>query len=243
MPGRTGTDQRARAGPRSQPGRGTPAPSGRPGDGPDQTSVPVPNDWGYTSCPSGAGSNAVLPVNQYGPGGSRTGSKSVICPSAQVGTTTPAPPPPPPPSAGQVWAEVPLPPPVLAINPANAGITQLPSWFWVTGGGGPVTVTVEMGGYSVTATASPVEYQWGFGDGASALSTRAGAQAEPSVVHTYVGKGTYTVSLVVEYAGSYSFAGPAGAGSASLGVYWQPGAGASYSVQEVRSVLVPTGGH
>jgi PKD repeat protein len=131
---------------------------------------------------------------------------------------------------------------VLAIDPASAGITQLPSWFWVAGGGGPVSVTVEMGGYTVTATASPVEYQWGFGDGGGALSTRAGGQAFPSVAHTYVDKGTYTVSLAVEYAGSYSFAGPGGSGAASLGVYWQPRAGASYTVQEVRSVLVPTGG-
>ncbi len=221
-------------------GRGAPPP-GRPGDGPGQTSVPVPNAWGFASCPSGAGSNAVLPVNQYGPGGDRRSSKSVICPSAQTGTTASVPPPPPP-SAGQVWAEVPLPRLVLGINPAAAGITQLPSWFWVTGGGGPVTVTVEMGGYTVTAAASPVAYQWVFGDGTSALSNRAGALAGPSVTHTYVAKGTYTVALAVEYAGSYSFAGPGGAGSASLGVYWQPGAGTSYTVQEVRSVLVPTGG-
>ena len=84
-------------------------------------------------------------------------------------------------------------------------------------------------------------YQWDFGDGASATGASAGAEGEPSVTHTYVDKGTYSVGLAVEYAGSYHFAGPAGAGSASLGVYWQPPADTPYTVQEVRSVLLATG--
>jgi PKD repeat protein len=141
-----------------------------------------------------------------------------------------------------VWAEVPVPLAVLVIDPATTGITQLPSWFWVKGGGGPISVTVEMGAYTVTATASPVEYQWDFGDGTSAASSSAGTEAGPSVTHTYVDKGTYTVILGVEYAGSYTFAGPGGTGTASLGVYWQWRAGTPYTVQEVRSVLLPTGG-
>ena len=223
------------------PGTGTPGTTARtegPGGGPGQTSAPTPNDWGYASCPSGAGANVVLAVNQYGRGGRPTGSKSVICPAGQT-STTPAPPP--PPSAGQVWSDVPLPVPVPGINPATAGITQLASWFWVRGGGGPVSVTAEMGLYTVTATASPVAYQWEFGDGASAVSASAGGEGAPSVTHTYLEKGTYIVDLAVEYAGSYSFAGPAGAGSASLGSYWQPRVSTPYTVQEVRSVLLPPG--
>ena len=218
-----------------------PASSGQASDGPGQTPAPPPNDWGYLTCPSGAGSNAVLRARQYGPGGMATGSRSVICPSGQTASTSPPPPPPPPPTAGDVWAEVPLPAPVLAINPAAAGITQLASWFWVTGAGRPVTVAVNIDAYTVTATASPVAYQWTFGDGSSAASTSPGAEGEPSVTHTYVEKGTYSVSLAVEYAGSYTFAGPAGTGSSSLGVYWQLPVDTSYTVQEVRSVLVTTG--
>jgi hypothetical protein len=221
----------------------TPEPPGHAGGGSGGTSVPLPNDWGYTSCPSGAGSNVVLPVDRYGPGGQQTGSKSVICPAAQTGSTpTPPPPPPPPPSAGEVWAEVPLPAAAPGVNPATAGITQLASWFWVEGGDGPVTVTVEMGAYTVTATADPVEYRWEFGDGTSAASANAGSEGEPSVAHTYTEKGTYTVGLAVQYAGSYTFDGPAGTGSASLGTYWQPEVATPYTVQEVRSVLVPSGG-
>lgn len=221
------------------PGTTTPSTTVRSegaGGGPGQTSAPTPNDWGYASCPSGAGANAVLAVNQYGQGGRLTGSRSVICPAGQT-STTPAPPP--PPSAGQVWSDVPLPVPVPGINPGTAGITQLASWFWVKGGGGPVSVTAEMGLYTVSATASPVAYQWEFGDGTSAVSANAGGAGTPSVTHTYLEKGTYSVDLAVEYAGSYSFAGPAGAGSASLGSYWQPPVSTPYTVQEVRSVLLP----
>ncbi|MGO9660229.1 MAG: PKD domain-containing protein [Acidimicrobiales bacterium] len=216
--------------------------SGHASSGPGPTSAPPPNAWGYLTCPSGAGSNAELSARQYGPGGVPTGSRSVICPSGQTASTSPPPPPPPPPSAGDVWAEVPLPAPDLAINPAGAGVTQLASWFWVTGAGRSVTVAVTIGAYTVTATASPVAYQWSFGDGSSATSASAGGEGEPSVTHTYLEKGTYPVSLAVEYAGRYSFAGPAGTGSSSLGDYEQPPVNTSYTVQEVRSVLLTTGG-
>jgi hypothetical protein len=140
-----------------------------------------------------------------------------------------------------VWAEVPLPAPVFQVDPATVGITQLPSWYWATGAGEPVSVTATMGAYSVTATATAVAYQWDFGDGSSATSASAGGAAEPAAVHTYGEKGTYTVGLAVEYSGSYVFSGPGGSGSAALGEYWQGRVTAKYTVQEVRSVLLPEG--
>jgi hypothetical protein len=127
------------------------------------------------------------------------------------------------------------------MNPGTAGVTQLPSWFWVTGATGPVSVTTTVGAYTVTATAVPVAYRWDFGDGANAISDSPGDQGQPSVVHTYGAKGTYTVGLAVEYSGNYVFAGPGGAGSTALGDYWQPQVSTAYFVQEIRSVLVPSG--
>ena len=48
---------------------------------------------------------------------------------------------------------------------------------------------------------------------------RPGSESDPSVTHTYDYKGTYMVSLLVDYAGTYSFAGPGGTGTESLGNY------------------------
>jgi hypothetical protein len=140
-----------------------------------------------------------------------------------------------------VWAQVPLPVAAVGIDPGAAGITQLPSWFWVPGGAGPVSTTVSVGAYTVTATASPVAYRWDFGDGTSAMSDSPGRPGEPSAVHTYGEQGTYTVSVAVEYSGRYIFAGPEGTGSTVLGDYWQAAVTRPYVVQEVVSVLVPGG--
>ena len=204
--------------------------------------MPPPNAWGYTGCPGGGGSLNVIPVKQYNPRGRVIGSASVVCfSSAATSALGPPPPPPPPPSASQVWTEVPLPTPVLKMNPGTAGITQLPSWFWVADAGGPVSVTTSSGDYTVTATAVPVAYRWDFGDGAGALSDSSGGPGDPSVVHTYSQKGTYGVGVAVEYSGSFTFAGPGGTGSTALGDYWQPPVSTLYVVQEVRSVLVPSG--
>ena len=165
-----------------------------------------------------------------------TGSCLPAAGAAQArGTATAAPDP------GRSVGQIPLPPPAVGINPATVGITQLSSWFWVTGDTGPVTVTVNLGGYSVTTTATPVAYQWDFGDGTSAASPGAGTETDPSVTHTFHDKGTYVVTLSIEYAGTYSYAGPGGTGTASLGEYEPPGVSTPYVVQEVRSVLTPSG--
>jgi PKD domain len=162
-----------------------------------------------------------------------------VCPAQPQ--PKPGVPPPPPPTPAEVWASVPLPTPAFGINPATLGLTQLPSWFWVTGGDRAVTVTATINGYAVTTTASPVAYQWNFGDGSSATSASAGDETSPSVTHTYHFKGTYIVTLSIEYAGTFSYAGPGGTGTVGLGGYEQPGTSAPYVVQEVRSVLTPTG--
>ena len=177
-------------------------------------------------------------LQEYGPNGQPIGTPIVVCPSQAI--PKPNVPPPPPPTPAEVWAHVSLPSPALAINPATVGITQLPSWFWVTGVGGAVTVTATINGYSVTTTATPVAYQWNFGDGSTDTSQTPGSEFDPSVTHTYDYKGTYIVSLLVDYTGTFSYAGAGGTGTESLGNYVEPGTSAPYVVQEVRSVLMPT---
>jgi PKD domain len=199
---------------------------------------PADNDWGYASCPNPVGPNIPLALQEYGPNGKPIGNPVVICPSD--GNAAPAAPPPPPPSPAEVWAQIPLPNAALSVNPSRVGLTQLPSWFWVTGAGFPVTVTVVVGGYAVTTTATPVAYDWSFGDGATATSGSAGSAGDPSVAHTYHFKGTYIVNLSIAYTGTYTYSGPGGTGAAALGQYVQPAASSPYVVQEVRSVLIPT---
>lgn len=196
---------------------------------------PADNDFGYITCPNKTGPTIAYSEQEYGPNGKPIGTPQVLC------LHKPLPAPPPPPKPADVWADVPLPRPTFAVDPKKDGITQLASWFWVTPAPATVTATVEIDGYTVTTTATPVAYQWNFGDGSSATSTEAGGPDNPSVTNTYHYKGTYTVTLSVEYAGAFSYAGFGVAGTESLGDYEQPGVGGPYVVQEVRSVLVPLG--
>jgi PKD domain len=200
---------------------------------------PADNNFGYITCPNPTGPNMADALQEYGPNGKPIGNATVVCPQPAPKPTAP---PPPPPTPAEVWASVPLPTPAMGINPAAVGITQLPSWFWVTRANGPVTVTLIIDGYTVTTTATPVAYQWNFGDGSSSTGVGPGDETNPSVTHTYHYKGTYIVTLSIEYAGTFSYAGFGSIGTEALGDYEQPGLSAPYVVQEVRSVLTPTEG-
>ncbi len=204
------------------------------------TYKPADNDWGYITCPNPTGPNMPDSFQEYGPNGKPIGTPVVVCPQQQL--PKPGVPPPPPPTPAEVWAQAPLSSPAFGVSPSTVGITQLPSWFWVTAGSGAVTVTAEINGYSVTTTAIPVAYEWSFGDGSSGTSLAPGGESSPSVTHTYTYKGTYIVTLSIDYSGTYSYAGPGGSGTESLGNYVPPATSTPYVVQEVRSVLVPTQG-
>ena len=116
-------------------------------------------------------------------------------------------------------------------------MTQLATWFWLSGVGGQVTATVTIRGYTVTTTARPVGYSWSFGDGSGATSSSAGTPSAPSVTHTYVTKGRYVVKVVIGWSGHYTFAGNGvGVHTVPLGTVDGPIGTDSYGVQEVRSV-------
>ncbi len=212
-------------------------PASTEGNDSGDTWKPADNDWGYITCPNSVGPNMPAALQEYGPNGQPIGSPVVVCPTDPAPPTTA--PLPPPPSPAEVWALVPLPQAVFKINPEQVGITQLPTWFWVTGAGGAVTVTVDINGYSVTTTATPVSYQWVFGDGTSGTSGSPGDASDPSVIHTYHYQGTYIVTLSVIYAGTYSYSARGWSGTVALGQYEQPALSIPYVVQQVRSVLVP----
>jgi hypothetical protein len=156
---------------------------------------------------------------------------------------SPLPPPPePPPSPASAWAAAVkyLPVPQIRSNPTTAGLVQLGTWFWLGNdqAGVPVTVTAAADGGSVTATVYPVSYTWNFGPPGSASVTSytagaPGSASSASAVYTYVDNGTYEVSVVVNWSGSFTF--DKGAPVALPAVSQEQSF--PYEVREVRSVL------
>jgi hypothetical protein len=206
----------------------------------------------YNLSPTGllvtpSGTNPLGPVfaptvyQLYGPNGQPVGSPKNVCPSVAsnvIASPTP-PPPPPPPSPADVWAVTPLPTSAFHFNPGTLGLTQLPTWFWLTGLGGQVAAMATIRGYRVVTTAHPVGFYWSFGDGGSASGRSSGSEANPSVTHTYVTKGGYRVAVIVGWSGQYTFSGNGiPSETVPLGTVDGPAATASYGVQEVRSVEV-----
>jgi hypothetical protein len=138
-----------------------------------------------------------------------------------------------------VWATTPLPVPKFNFNPGTLGLTQLPTWFWLTGTSSQVTARVDIRGYMVVTTAHPTAYYWFFGDGTQATGSSAGSPAAPSVTHTYVTKSRYAVQVIIGWSGQYTFAGNGvGPETVQLGTVDGPADTADYGVQEVRSVGV-----
>ena len=194
---------------------------------------------GYDTCPGGS---AAQYWQEYDPQGKAVGPPEPKCPTPNNNTPTPVPPPaPPPPSSTEVQGEVPLPPAVIQFNPVRVGLTQLPTFFWAQGVGQAVHVSRAIAGYTITTDAFPIAYVWQFGDGTTATSTVAGSRTVPSATHTYTRPGSYEVSVSIEYTGSFTYVGPAGSGTEALGDYFSRPFQATYTVQQVRSVLVPTG--
>ena len=189
---------------------------------------------GYGAC---TGGTAGQYVQEYNSRGNPIGSVQLICPEPSPSTTLP--PPPPPPTPADVQAEVPLPSATIGFNPKTVGLTQLPTFFWAQGATQPVEVSIDVGGYTITTDAVPISYDWNFGDGASAVSKTAGSASVPAVTHIYGEAGTYKVSVLVEYTGTFNYAGPGGSGTQSLGDYESGPFSFTYTVQQVRSVLVP----
>ena len=157
-------------------------------------------------------------------------------------------PPPPPPTAQEVWTQVPLPAPVLAISPEGNGLTGLATWLW-SSDPGPLTAQTSIRGYTATARATPVRWVWTMwkpGDTANlnpdprVESTTPGSAANPAATYTYETSGDYTVTLTVWWSGDFTFSGYGVSQRQSLGDTSRS-ASRAYHVIEVRSVRVSGG--
>jgi hypothetical protein len=132
--------------------------------------------------------------------------------------------------------------PALGGEPAGAGVVGMPVNF--VAGATAQTPSGSLFGRAVTVRFTPVAYVFDYGDGSTARSTSAGASwadlgqpqfsATPTS-HAYAERGTYTVSVTVEYAAEVDF-----------GTGWYPVSGVvtsttgGYDVEifEVRTALV-----
>jgi hypothetical protein len=146
----------------------------------------------------------------------RPGPRAPAAPAAQ----------PEPPAPEEIWEDVPLPVPDWGLNPSGNGLTGLETWLWDPNGGAPVTATVTLGGFTATATAWPVRWEWRMwerGDTPNVnphplvVSTSPGSQEWPAGKYMYETNGEYTLTHTVVWAGSYSFFGPGVSETVDLG--------------------------
>lgn len=149
------------------------------------------------------------------------------------------------PPAERLWREVPLPEPAWGLSPPEKGLTGLPTWLWDPRGGAPVTATVDLGGFTATATARPVKYVWTMwdrGDGPNSnphpmlVSDVPGSEARPAATYTYETRGDFTVTQTVTWAGTYTFTGPGVNDVVDLGTT-SISSTRTYHVVEVRGAL------
>jgi hypothetical protein len=90
--------------------------------------------------------------------------------------------------AAFLYASASTPPLTINLNPAAAGITNLPSYFSVTGYDGKPIYEPGLGtGGSVELRLTPEGYLWSFGDGSSLRTDSLGQANQPvsDIAHTY----------------------------------------------------------
>jgi hypothetical protein len=184
----------------------------------------------------------------------QNGCQGVDDPATPANEGAPAlpPPPPPPPSAGEVLDRIPIPDPTIGVSPVNglAGARgPAMTMLWDANGAAPLSVTVTIRGYTVTATAGPEEWEWDMlasgpeGRNPSPIlrATRPGTRDDPAATYTYETRGDYTITLRVRWRGAFTFSGN-GVPSETrpLGTTTQEST-TGYHVIEIRPVLEVVG--
>jgi hypothetical protein len=147
-------------------------------------------------------------------------------------------------------------------SPSRAGLTGAPSWFWLDPAPRRQSLSISLGGETVSVIADPT-VEWRFGDGASldggpGVPYQADASSADAIEHVYqarclpgdqghdpyvlasCGRDGYAVVAHVVWRITYSAAGPVG-GAGTLAARATDSA-ASYPVSESRAFLVAGGG-
>ncbi|MFN8074126.1 MAG: PKD domain-containing protein [Kineosporiaceae bacterium] len=139
------------------------------------------------------------------------------------------------------FRRLPIPPGEMTLEPGNGPVlVNYPMNAYVKAG--PVPLSTVVGGTRVDVLATPIRYEWSFGDGGTLSTTDPGGPyPRMTTSHTYQATGWFSVSLRTVYTGQYRVAGQAGGGD------WLPidgtaevaGPAVTREVIETRAVLVP----
>ena len=175
------------------------------------------------------------------PNGKVTSVFGIYC----AGERDAPPPPPPPPAAEDVWQEFPLAGGDIGVSPSGSGLTGLPTGLWYSGLSDGQTITTNVRGYAVTATARPVRYTWSFGDDTEDVASSTAGSDDPAAgvisskwaaSHVYEKAGDYTLTVTVTWSGTYEWAGAGLGGTGNLGGL-DVTVSRTYHVREARGVL------
>lgn len=105
------------------------------------------------------------------------------------------------------FQRLPLPPGGVHVQPANGrALVNVDTNVYVTAE--PVTLTTTLIGFPIEVRATPVRYEWSFGDGhVLTTSDPGGAYPAMTTTHPYTAAGRHQITLRTFYTGEYSVAG------------------------------------
>ena len=124
---------------------------------------------------------------------------------------------------------------VARVQPAGKTLVNFDTAFYTEAGAYDLPLTTILGS-RVQVRATPVSYDWFFGDGAQASNAGPGARGTTQVSHRYAGTGPVGPYVVITWAGSYTVDG--GAAQQVVGTAQTTGPPAALQVAQARSELV-----
>jgi hypothetical protein len=101
------------------------------------------------------------------------------------------------------FKDLPLSPPPVTSDPGPTTVVNLETAF-SAGSTAPITFNPVLLGVTVHVTAKPIAWHWTWGDGQTQTTSMPGVPKQPVVTHTYSRVANVPVSVVVEYAGTFS---------------------------------------
>ena len=134
------------------------------------------------------------------------------------------------------FATLPLRREEVASDPGPTTIVNIATAFHA-GSAQPQTFAPVLLGTPVHVTATPSKWHWTWGDGTTALTTTPGVPHKPIVSHRYTRVADVTVSVVVEWVGSFTIGGNPTSYPITTPAF-TPAQTTAVEVREARSQLV-----